>query len=72
MDANTGVTSFTSDYDVDTGSRPMSLVCTLTVTDSGGLTDTAELDITISTGLLNYNPIMLHFTSCFFFLFFPS
>ena len=46
--ASTGVTSFTSDYDVDTETRPTGLTCVLSVLDSGGLSDTADVDIKIS------------------------
>ena len=48
LDPNTGNTNFTSDYDVDEGSGPSSVSCVLTVTDSGGLTATANLSFYIS------------------------
>lgn len=47
IDTSTGIMSFSTDYDVDV-SQPTSVSCTITVTDSGGLTGTATLDITIS------------------------
>ena len=48
LDSATSQVSFQSDYDLDTGTLPTSVTCTVTVTDSGGLTDTASLQITIS------------------------
>ncbi|XP_060585336.1 cadherin-23-like [Ruditapes philippinarum] len=53
MDSS-GQVSYQSDYDLDSGSLPANCNCTVTVTDSGGLTDTAILTITISDA--NDNP----------------
>ncbi|XP_052809139.1 protocadherin Fat 3-like [Mya arenaria] len=48
IDGNTGALSYASDYDVDpAGGRPQNVMCELKVTDKGGLTDTATIDITI-------------------------
>lgn len=48
IDTSSGEISYQSDYDLDAGVLPTSVTCTVTVTDSGGLTDTADLYITIS------------------------
>lgn len=48
INTSTGAITFASDYDVDTGVRPRSLICNVTVTDSGGLSDTNSLFITIN------------------------
>ncbi|XP_053400699.1 protocadherin Fat 3-like [Mercenaria mercenaria] len=48
IDTTSGILSFGSNYDVDDGVRPTSVSCTVTVTDSGGLTDAVTLSITIN------------------------
>lgn len=45
--SDTGITSFATRYDADDVTRLTSYSCTVTVTDSGGLTDTATLLISI-------------------------
>lgn len=47
LDTATREVSFQSDFDLDTGSLPTTVSCTVTVTDSSGLTDTATLQISI-------------------------
>lgn len=47
INSNTGQIMYQSDYDLDTGSLPTSVPCVVTVTDGGGLTDTANLLIKI-------------------------
>ncbi|XP_052820083.1 protocadherin beta-2-like [Mya arenaria] len=48
MDHTSGQVTFQSDYDLDLGTLPTTVSCTVTVTDSGSLTDTADLTITIN------------------------
>ncbi|XP_060554338.1 protocadherin Fat 3-like [Ruditapes philippinarum] len=48
IDTGSGVLKYGSTYDVDDGVHPTSVSCIVTVTDSGGLTDTVSLDITIN------------------------
>ena len=43
-----GVVSYAQDYDVDSGSLPMTLTLNVDCTDDEGATDTAELIITIN------------------------
>ncbi|KAL4229500.1 hypothetical protein ACF0H5_012540 [Mactra antiquata] len=47
MNSSTGAVSFQSNYDLDTGSLPTTVSCTVTVTDAAGLVDTASLTINI-------------------------
>ncbi|KAL4229501.1 hypothetical protein ACF0H5_012541 [Mactra antiquata] len=47
MLGTTGEVSFQSNYDLDTGSVPTSVSCTVNVTDAAGLVDTAALTISI-------------------------
>lgn len=47
-DATSGEVTFQSDYDLDAGTLPSAVTCTVTVTDTGSLTDTATLFIFIS------------------------
>ncbi|KAL4227655.1 hypothetical protein ACF0H5_013093 [Mactra antiquata] len=46
INATTGIISFSTMYDVDTGVRPFSVSCQLTISD-GHLNDTVPVDITI-------------------------
>lgn len=56
MNKSTGQVSYQSDYDLDTGSLPTSVNCTVKVTDIGGLTATASLVINIGTyGIQHYH-----------------
>ncbi|XP_060554343.1 protocadherin-like wing polarity protein stan [Ruditapes philippinarum] len=57
----TGVLSYSTDYDVDDGTRPSSISCNVTVTDSGGITDTAPLSIIINN--INDNAPVFVYTS---------
>ena len=58
MDTSSGQVSYQSDYDLDTGSLPSTVTCTVTVTDSGGLNDTATLTITICTFLYLFHMVV--------------
>lgn len=51
MDSATGEVSFQSNYDLDTASLPTTVSCTVTVTDSANLYDTATLVINIGQSL---------------------
>ncbi|KAK3581876.1 hypothetical protein CHS0354_000291, partial [Potamilus streckersoni] len=48
MNSVTGVVSLSIDYDVDPGVLATTVICTVKVTDSGGLTATASLTININ------------------------
>lgn len=48
IDTVTGIMSYGPDYDVDDGVHPTSATCDVTVTDSGGLSNTVALYIAIS------------------------
>ncbi|KAL3855401.1 hypothetical protein ACJMK2_014612 [Sinanodonta woodiana] len=48
MSASTGRLTFASNYDYDLGTLPTAVNCTVTVTDSGGLSATATLSIRIN------------------------
>ncbi|KAK3589768.1 hypothetical protein CHS0354_021098 [Potamilus streckersoni] len=61
----TGLLTFASDYDYDLGTLPTSLLCTVTVTDSGGLTATTSLSIKLNN--INDNiPIFVPASYTFF------
>ncbi|XP_071141664.1 cadherin-23-like [Mytilus edulis] len=47
ISSSTGVFSFNGDYDLDDASNPTDFTCTVTVTDSGGLTDTCIVDVRV-------------------------
>ncbi|XP_052252546.1 cadherin EGF LAG seven-pass G-type receptor 3-like [Dreissena polymorpha] len=49
INSGSGALSYATNYDVDpAGGMPTKVQCTVTVTDSGGLTDTASISITIN------------------------
>ncbi|CAG2232914.1 unnamed protein product [Mytilus edulis] len=47
ISSSTGVFSFNGDYDLDDASNPTDFTCTVTVTDSDGLTDTCIVDVRV-------------------------
>ncbi|XP_052085780.1 protocadherin Fat 4-like [Mytilus californianus] len=47
ISSTTGIFSFNGDYDLDDASNPTDFTCTVTVTDSGGLTDTCIVDVRV-------------------------
>ncbi|KAL3853881.1 hypothetical protein ACJMK2_013180, partial [Sinanodonta woodiana] len=65
MAPGNGSLTFASDYDYDLGTLPKSVNCTVTVTDSGGLTATATLSIQFNN--INDNiPIFIPASYTFF------
>ncbi|XP_045205402.2 protocadherin Fat 3-like [Mercenaria mercenaria] len=66
IDTSTGLLSYASDYDIDDGVRPSNASCVVTVTDSGGLSDTATLSITINN--LNDNAPAFSYSSYVWFV----
>lgn len=65
IDTDTGLLSFGTDFDVDSGVQPTSVDCDVTVTDSGGLTDTTTLSIEINN-INDNSPVFLQNTYSWF------
>lgn len=66
VDSTTGIASFAGPYDVDDGSRPTTVPCTVTVTDNGGLSETVNLEINIRN--INDNTPIFAESSYFWFV----
>ncbi|KAL3857781.1 hypothetical protein ACJMK2_012417 [Sinanodonta woodiana] len=65
MSTSTGRLNFSTNYDVDQGLMPSSVLCNVTVTDAGGLTGTTSLLIKINDVNDNY-PVFIPSTYSFY------